>query len=187
MDANEAELIRRFQAGEKESFDDLMIMFQDRALSLAWHLVGNRDDALDLVQEAFLKMYRVLPRWEPRASLFTWLYRVILNQARDRGTRMSRRGWISLERIADPADPAPGLAPSAGMETSETLSRIAAAVDNLPSRQKEVFVLRHYQGLQLKEIAETLGRSLGGVKANLHHAVRKLRAELVDLLEGESE
>lgn len=185
MGPEESELIGRYQAGEEALFEELMKLFQDRALSLAWHLTGSRDDALDIVQEAFIRMHRVLPRWEGRASLFTWLYRVITNLARDRIKRISRRGWVSLEVLPEPPDLSAASAPPRRLMASETGARIIRAVGELPPRQREVFVLRHYEGMTLKEIAEIKGRSLGSVKANLFQALRKLRRSLGDLAGGE--
>ncbi len=181
MPAGEAELIRRFQSGEREVFDELMIRFQEKALALAYYRTGHREDALDIVQEAFVRMYAVLPKWKPRASLFTWLYRVIVNLAFDRARKQVRSGEVSLERLPPPADHRRARDPRVSLEGKETGKRIREAVSALPEGQRDVFVLRHYGGLKLKEIAAARGCTVGAVKANLFQALGKLRRELEDL------
>jgi len=181
MPAGEAELIRSFQAGEEKAFDDLMILFQERALKLAYFRTGHKDDALDIVQEAFIRLYGALPSWKPRASLFTWLYRVIVNLAVDRSRERSRAGETSLENLPPPADTRRVNQPRSALEGKEIGRRIEAAVAGLPAGQRDVFVMRHYGGMKLKEISAARGCSPGAVKANLFQALRKLRSELEDI------
>lgn len=181
MPAGEDELIRRFQSGESQVFDDLMTLFEERALALAYYRSRNREDALDIVQEAFIRLYAVLPDWKPQASLFTWLYRVIVNLACDRGRSRARAGEISLEKVPLPADLSRRSHPRNFLEGKEIGERIELAVAALPEGQREVFVLRHSGGMSMKEIAVARDCSVGAVKANLFQALRKLRRELEDL------
>ncbi len=178
MIEGEEELIRRFQAGDRETFDEIMRLFQEKALALAYYRTGHREDARDIVQEAFIRMHTVLPHWKPKASLFTWLYRVIVNLSVDRGREMSRKGTIPLDDLAPPSDPKQHHHPRSALEGKETAALIERAVASLPPKQRDVFVLRQYQGFPLKEIARIQGCSLGAVKANLFQALRKLRDEL---------
>lgn len=176
----EQALIRRFQDGATGVFDDIMKLFQERAISLAYYRTGSRDDALDIVQEAFIRMYKVLPAWKPKASLFTWLYRVIVNLSVDRGRALSLAGKVSLDDIPEPSDEKNRHNPRAVLEGKETATLIEGAVAELPPKQRDVFVLRQYQHLRLKEIAQIQGCSVGAVKANLFQALRKLRVSLKD-------
>ncbi|MFH1039092.1 MAG: RNA polymerase sigma factor [PVC group bacterium] len=180
MIEGEQELIRRFQAGDTGTFDDIMRLFQEKALSLAYFRTGHREDALDIVQEAFIRMYAVLPGWKMKASLFTWLYRVIINLSVDRGREMIRKRKISLDDLPPPADPKQHHHPRSSLEGKETGALIERAVASLPVKQRDVFVLRQYQGLPLKEIARIQGCSVGAVKANLFQALKKLRVSLYD-------
>ena len=175
---DEQVLVRRFQDGETQVFDDIMKLFQERALSLAYYRTGRREDALDIVQDAFIRMYKVLPGWQPKASLFTWLYRVIVNLSVDRGRALARTGKVSLDNIPEPSEKKNSHNPRAVLEGKETATVIEEAVAQLPPKQRDVFILRQYQHLRLKEIAQIQGCSVGAVKANLFQALRKLRVSL---------
>jgi len=91
----ELRLIRAFQAGETSAFDALVEDFRTRAYSLAYQWTQNREDALDVCQDVFLRMHRALPKWSARASIFTWLYRVIVNRAIDVKRKRARRRTVS--------------------------------------------------------------------------------------------
>ena len=173
-------LVRRFQDGDTGVFDDIMKLFQEKALSLAYYRTGSREDALDIVQEAFVRMYKVLPNWKPKASLFTWLYRVIVNLSVDRGRELARAGKVALDELPEPLDSKGYHNPRLVLEGKETGAIIARAVAALPPKQRDVFVLRQYQHLRLKEIAQIQGCSVGAVKANLFQALQKLRVDLKD-------
>ncbi|MEA1927167.1 MAG: RNA polymerase sigma factor [Candidatus Auribacterota bacterium] len=173
-------LVRQFQDGDTRVFDEIMKLFQDRALSLAYYRTGSREDALDIVQESFIRMYKMLPGWKPKASLFTWLYRVIVNLAVDRGRALKKAGKVALDDLPEPSDEKDYHNPRAVLEGKETAVVIEEAVARLPPKQRDVFVLRQYQHLSLKEIAQIQETSVGAVKANLFQALRKLRISLTD-------
>ena len=133
---------------------------------------------LDIVQEAFIRLYRVLSEWKPKAAVYTWLYRVIVNLSIDRSRKKSRRPRISLDSMPPPRETRRDHNPRAALEGKEIGRAVDRAVAELPEKQKTVFILRHFHGLPLKEIAAVQECSLGAVKANLYHALRKLRKEL---------
>jgi RNA polymerase sigma-70 factor (ECF subfamily) len=183
----ELKLIRAFRAGETAAFDALVEGFRTKAYSLAYQWTQNREDALDVCQETFLKLYRALPTWSARASIFTWLYRVIVNRAIDMKRKRVRRKTVSADaqrehaegRVPEPA--ASGLADPERLASSRELEgRIRGAVMALPPKQQQVFVLRHFEDLPLRQIAAIQQTSLGAVKATLFQAVRKVREALAD-------
>jgi len=180
----ELELIRKFQSGDTGSFDTLVEMFKKKSYNLAYQWTNNQEDALDILQDAFIKMYKVLFKWKPGSSLFTWLYRVIINQAIDLNRRKGRIKFISTSRIEDEVEKDIDLQaseldrPDVRTEAGELGMQIHNAVMNLSQRQKEIFILKHYQGHSLKEIAEILECSIGTIKSSLFQAIRKLRDEL---------
>jgi RNA polymerase sigma-70 factor (ECF subfamily) len=191
----ELRLIEGFRAGDAGAFDALVEDFRAKAYSLAYRWTQNREDALDVCQDAFLRLYRALPNWSARASVFTWLYRVIINRAIDMKRKRVRRKTVSAdagwkagagqkpgdeERVLPEAQ-ASGLAnPERLVSSKELAGRIREAVMRLPPKQQQVFVLRHFEDLPLKEIAAIQQTSLGAVKATLFQAVRKLRDMLAD-------
>lgn len=158
MSEGEQVLVRRFQDGETGVFDDIMKLFQERALSLAYYRTGSREDALDIVQEAFIRMYKTLPVWKPKASLFTWLYRVIVNLSVDRVRALVKAGKVPLDNISEPSDEKIHHNQRAVLEGKETATVIEEAVAELPPKQRDVFVLRQYQHLRLKEIDQRVFR-----------------------------
>jgi len=179
--ARETELIKAYQAGESAAFDQLVELYRHRAYSLAYKWVENREDALDICQEAFLRMYRALGKWRPKSSIFTWLYRVIINLAIDLKRKQSRERAVPLEseggNSSQGALPVAsrGIGPRRAADLRELSRSIYQAAMLLPKRQQKAFVLRFYQGLQIKEIAQIMRCSEGAVKASLFQAVRKMR------------
>jgi len=187
MIPGERELIERFQAGETEVFDDIMRQLQSRAVSLAYRWTGRKEDAFDIAQEAFIRLWRALPAWKVRASLSTWLYRVVTNLAIDHLRRRNRLREVNLEAVAPPPERSRKHHPREALSGEETGEMVKRAVAELPERQRAVFILRHYQDLSLKEIARVQGCSLGAVKANLFQALKKLRNSLQDYYSLEAE
>ncbi len=182
--ARETELIEAFRAGDNGAFDQLVDLYKQRAYSLAYRWVENREDALDICQEAFLRMYKAIPNWRPRSSIFTWLYRVIINLCIDLRRKKCRQASVPLG--GEDGDPSRGFVPLASPDSSpwrvadrkELRRTIHRAAMRLPKRQQKAFLLRFYQGLQMREIAEIMQCSVGAAKASLFHAVRKMRKML---------
>jgi len=181
-------LVERFQDGEVGAFDELVIRYQDKIYRLAYSFVHNREDALDLSQEAFLRAFQALERFERKAAFYSWLYRITTNLCIDFLRNRSRTKSVSLD--AEAAYLPNGLirgykqySPTKYVEEKELQQHIVNAVSTLSPKQREVFVLRHWDGLQIKEIANAIGRSEGTVKAHLFHAVRNLRKQLAEYLE----
>jgi RNA polymerase sigma-70 factor (ECF subfamily) len=179
--AREIELITAYKNGESGAFDQLVDLFRQRAYGLAYRWVENREDALDICQEAFVRMYKALETWRPQSSIFTWLYRVIINLSIDLRRKKSREKCVRLEggeddplrEIVTPVSLEPS--PWRAMDLKELRRSVHEAAMQLPKRQQKVFVLRFYGGLQLREIADVMQCSVGATKASLFHAVRKMR------------
>ncbi len=146
-------------------------------------IFAQREDALDVVQEAFVKVFQAASRWDGSADAGPWLSRVTVNLSIDRWRRNKRRGQtfsplIEGDHLDVLADHRP--APDRGVEGRESGERLAVALRALPERQRAVVVLRHYQELSLEEIATTLGMSLGTVKSSLHRALHRMRDTLTE-------
>jgi RNA polymerase sigma-70 factor (ECF subfamily) len=153
--------------------------------TLALHLLGDRDEALDLSQEVFLRVFRTLPSFRGQSALKTWIYRIVINQARNRQRfwrRRRRADQISLDQHVaehgEPKQPGDGSSPDRAFARKELASRLWAALNALPFEQRSVVVLREVDGLSYDEIAFSLGVAIGTVKSRLTRARQALRQEL---------
>lgn len=182
MDKNEWKIIRRFQVGDESAFDELVKDFEKRLYNLAWQWTNNKEDALDICQNAFIKLYKILGKWKPESSLYTWLYRVVINMAIDLGRKKIRQRQVPLSSARDRADrelpDTKTSDPFSALDNQELRENIQTAIASLPVRQQKAFVLKHLHGLAIKEIAEIMRCSEGAVKAHTFQATRKLRKRL---------
>lgn len=193
VDAREARLrdaVEAVRRGEQHRFDEIVAELGSQVHATAWRMTQNADDAMDVAQEAFVRMYHALGAWRGNSRFSTWAHRIVLNTAVDYLRRQARhyRGRVELPQGADNEDPfeppewagitEPMAAKS--FENEELRGAILKAVDRLSGNQKRCFLLRYYQDLGIHEIAETLGTSDGTVKRHLFRATRKLRELLKD-------
>jgi RNA polymerase sigma-70 factor (ECF subfamily) len=180
----EALLLERLREGDAACFEDLVRAEGPRAIRLAHRLVGNRADAEEIAQDAFLRFFAGIKKFRGECSVGTWLYRTVTRLAIDHLRRERLRHQLFFfrkeEDDAEPMDYVADTRPDPGecLSSAETGRRLTRAMQKLPSRQRAVFVLRHQEGLPLKEIAGLLGLEQGTVKAHLHRAVTRLRGEL---------
>ena len=170
-------LVKRFQAGEIEAFDEIVHRYRRIIYRTAYYFTHNCEDADDISQEVFLKVFKSLSRFRGSSTFDTWLWRITMNTCIDHlrkqpdAEALDASSYISHKYNA-------GICrelPDSPMEMAELRSVISKAVRRLPSKQKSVFILRHYEDLSLDEIAKTLTCAVGTVKANLFHARRNLR------------
>jgi RNA polymerase sigma-70 factor (ECF subfamily) len=182
LPTDERTLVRRAQAGDIEAFGALVSQYMRRAYYAALGLVGSHDDALDLSQEAFSRAFRARMSLDPNRSFYTWLYtilrRLCFNFLRDRKAQSQKlaeaAGWLAEEARARVAAQSPVRA----AELAELRSRVAGAIEQLPDRQREVLVLKEFEGLRYREIAELLGIPIGTVMSRLYAARRQLAGRL---------
>lgn len=184
------QLIRAAQGGDEEAFRMLMERYRNRAFGVAVGIVRDPDDALDVVQESFIKVYYGLKDFRFGSNFYTWFYRLLVNQAIDRWRKSSRSPSVPLEetRLAeDDSPPESGIFPrtpedlAQNAQLSEALSR---AIGALPPYHRAVIVLREVDGLPYEEIATVLKVSVGTVMSRLHYARAKLREALKGFREG---
>lgn len=181
----EATLISRCATGDEVACTELVNEHQRMVYQLGLHLLGDPDEALDLSQEVFLNVFRTIGRFRGQSALRTWIYRIAVNQVRNRQRwwkRRHRAQQISLEeRIESKGDlPAPNVLeePDRMFGRKELASRIAAALKSLPFEQRTAVILREVDGLSYEEIAYTLDVAVGTVKSRLTRAREALRAQL---------
>ena len=182
-------LLERIRAGDEAGFETLMRQHAAKVVGLATRLLGDRNEAEDLAQEAFLRLHRALPGFRGESSIATWLYRTTTRLAIDQLRRERRKRKLfffrqhdddpdPLETVSDPRSN-----PGRDLQTHQAMQCLRQGLNKLSARQRAVFVLRHHEGLPLQEIANLLGLETGTVKAHLHRAVTTLRLELADVYE----
>jgi RNA polymerase sigma-70 factor (ECF subfamily) len=181
--ADDETLVRRVRQGDDAAYADIVARHQQRIVRVAYRITGSHEEALDVAQEVFLKAYRKLDAWRPHGPFGGWLLRLAVNQAIDHRRRVSRHAderTTGLDRA--PAAMAPrtdrGDTYALRMEID---ARVREALTKLSEAQRTVFMLRHYEGLALNEIAPVMGSSVGSVKVHLFRAVRRLRVLLSDM------
>jgi RNA polymerase sigma-70 factor (ECF subfamily) len=181
-------LVAQFKSGSQKAFDELMKRYERRIFGYLLRSVRNYEDAEELTLEVFFKAYRALGSWEPKAKFSTWLYTIASNLSIDYHRSKSRKPVFMLEDedVIEKRLVATDISsnPEKHLEDKECGRIIREAVDELSSKQKAVFMLTRYEGLQIKEVAETLGLAEGTVKIHLHRAMKKLQTILRPLWEN---
>jgi RNA polymerase sigma-70 factor (ECF subfamily) len=185
LGSREAVLIERCAGGDELACAELVAEHQRMVQQLALNLLGDRDEALDLSQEVFLRVFRTIRTFRGQSQLRTWIYRIVVNQARNR-QRWWRRRFRSqqvsldqhLEQHGDRLAGRDQVTPDRMFAQKQLATKLKDALDNLPFDQRTAIVLREVDGLSYDEIAFSLGLSLGTVKSRLTRARQALRAEL---------
>jgi RNA polymerase sigma-70 factor, ECF subfamily len=189
MDATEAAaVLARARQGDSDAFRTLVERHSRSVFRLAFRMTGNEQDAEDVVQEALLRAYRQLGRFESRANFGTWLYRIVANCSVDlmraKQARHDQTRSEALETVAEvsPVD-APG--PERLAESAEIHRRVQTALGMLSPLERAAFTLRHYEGRSIDEIGRTLGLGTSAAKHSVFRAVKKLRGVLQPLRSGQ--
>jgi len=182
-------LIRAAQRGDQDAFEQLVRAYDQSVLRLAMNLLRSPEDARDVYQEAFLRVYRNLHNFRFDCSFHTWLYRIVTNicldQLRKRKVRKEDSSVMEtpdgpLDRMDSFEEEAPEADPERSMWNRQLKERIDGALQGLTPRERMVFELRHYQGLRLRNIGEILGATEEAAKNCLFRATQKMRAVLGD-------
>lgn len=171
-------LMLNIAKGDERAFRLLAARYAVRATGLARRITGNSADAEEIVQEALLRVWINAPRWRPQAAFRTWFYRIVFNLCLN---RKRRAPFYPLEAAGDPPDPAPDA--GARMEQDQTRRRVAAAIAELPERQRAAIVLTYEEDLGNAEAADVLGSSVSAFEALLVRAKRQLREKLGAILD----
>jgi RNA polymerase sigma-70 factor, ECF subfamily len=180
----EAALIQRCAAGDESAFAELVAEHQRMVVQLAMNLLGDRDEALDLSQDVFIRVFRTIGQFRGQSALRTWIYRIAVNQARNRHRfwrRRRRSDQVSLDaHVEAHGDFQCGAesGPDRILAQKELAARLQDALDALPFDQRTAIVLREVDGLSYDEIAFSLGVAVGTVKSRLTRARQTLRAGL---------
>ncbi len=187
--ARDWELVGRSAAGDLDAFDELVTKYQKKVYGIIFGIVHQSEDALDIAQEVFLKVFRQLGRFSGKSSFFTWLYRITVNMAIDHQRRKKRISEVEYDDEIAKEDVTgsahllrPELTPEEALSRKELSEIVLEAIELLPEEQRAVLTLREIEGLSYKEIARVLKCSTGTVMSRLHYGRRKLREKLRDYL-----
>ena len=187
MDTDEAALIERCRAGDLAAFEPLVEKYRQRAYRLAYNVLRDPDEAWDVAQDAFIRAFQALPSFRGDAAFYTWLFRIVMNVARDRARQHAARGRaFGTERVDekewDRILVDQGTAPDANATQVEERERIGRALATLSEPHRAIIILSDLEGLSYREIAEVLNIPMGTVMSRLHNARRRLRDALGPLL-----
>ncbi len=183
---SDEELLAEHVAGERAALEELFRRYRQAAYRVALRLLGNEADALDAVQDGFVKVLTHLSAFQGRSSFKTWLLRVVSNAALDLGRQRRRRSEVKPGREQD-AEVGAALVyddPMAGLERADLRRLINAGLARLPEPQRQTFVLHVDADLSYREVAEAMGISIGTVMSRLYYARQKLRAYLAPLVKS---
>ncbi|MGQ0552374.1 MAG: RNA polymerase sigma factor [Planctomycetota bacterium] len=176
----DAALVARLRAGEEAACREFVDAYRDRILSVVSRILGSSEQSEDLAQETFLKAFRAIDRFEGQSALFTWLYRIAVNTARDELSTRRRRPTHSIEGadgpLVEPEDTGDG--PAERLVREERIRAVRAALERLPEPFRTTLILRDMEGNSYEQVAEILGISIGTVESRIFRARCKLRVLL---------
>ncbi|NLH49805.1 MAG: sigma-70 family RNA polymerase sigma factor [Myxococcales bacterium] len=187
--------MERFLGGDQRAFEELVLRYQRRVFNLSLRFVRVPEEAQEVTQEIFVKLFRSLGSFRGEAKFSTWLYMVAVNHCRNRLKYLNRRHYFtgeSLDPMPDGEDDGPVRQyaaadpdPNDRVTAKETRQAVRRAIDQLSDDHREAIILRDLQGLSYEEIAEITGQSLGTVKSRIHRARSELAISLRPFVDAE--
>jgi RNA polymerase sigma-70 factor (ECF subfamily) len=184
MPETEQQLVRKAQNGDRDAFQNIVGQYKKMVYFLAWDIAGNHQDAEDITQDVFIKVFRHFHKYSADSKFSSWLYRIAVNASIDALRQRNRKKEDPVEDFGSVGESTqPWINEKAHNPESQTdhtnvQHQIEKALNQLAPREKTVFVMRHYNDFPLKEIAEILHLSSGSVKSYLFRAVQKIQKEL---------
>jgi RNA polymerase sigma-70 factor (ECF subfamily) len=184
-----AAIVRDILAGNRDAFEEIVFLYRDQVHATAWQITHDAEDAMDVAQEVFVRVYRALGSFKGNSRFSTWLHRIILNTCMDhvRREKRHRQGKVELDAEEDGEDRPKHREPSVPHTQRETVYahelqvQVLEALKLISARQRQVFLLRYYQELSLEEIGEVLRCSPGTIKRHLYRAQMRLKELLKDI------
>lgn len=175
VELDDKQLLELYRTGQADKmFNEMVRRYHSRIYWVARRMVKSHEDADDIAQEVFVRAYQSLDAFRGDSAIYTWLYRIAVNLS------INHLRKAKVRKLVDIADYIPFLAKAADQDTDvvhkENVSLIEEAIETLPQKQKMVFIMRYYDEMPYEQISAILGTSVGGLKANFHHAVKKVTA-----------
>ena len=166
--AEERRLIQAIQAGDQAAFETLVKNYEQKIYWIAFNLLNHTEDAKDVAQEAFLRVYRSIDRFDLKYNFYTWLYRIVVNLSIDRLRKKGKQNAVSIEEF--PTDPPVDSTPEDAMRNSETGEKIFEVLDGMPEKYKTVILLRDLHEMGCEEISKVIGCTNATTRWRLHRA-----------------
>ena len=181
MNREETEMISRCQQGDQEALKEIFDNYHKKVYRIAYGVVRQREEALDVVQEVFIKLFRSIKNFKGRSHFYTYLYRMVMNTAIDHKRKAGKQFMSSLneEGSFEPPDEAEK-GPERILLQKELEERVNLAMDKLPAEQKAALIFRDVEGLSYQEMAEAMGCSIGTVMSRLHYGRKRMQESLKD-------
>ena len=186
-EVKEEVLVQRAQKGDIDAFDELMRRHQGKIYALTYNMTGNKQDAEDLVQEVFLKGFKVIDRFKGKSSFYTWIYRIAVNRAINFVKRRRNRMALSLNNVDHGVETDEAYVELSSRESpfrdatlSELQEKLNAALQTLSEKHRAVVIMHDIQGIPHDEIGKVMGCSPGTIRSRLFYARQQLQAELAE-------
>jgi len=195
LENSDAQCIERFLSGETKAYEELVLRYQDRIYYLALRYLRQADEAQEVTQEIFVKVYQAIKTFRGEAKFSTWLFQVAVNHCKNRIKYLRRRHFYTRESLDQTADgesdqpqrqyAADTPDPTAAVQSGEIQRLVRQAIDELSEDHREAIILRDLQDLSYEEIAEITGQPVGTIKSRIHRARLELAAKLKPFVEAE--
>jgi RNA polymerase sigma-70 factor (ECF subfamily) len=176
------EIIANVKKGDQAAFRRLVEEYRQQAFSMAFRILCDQEEARDVVQDSFIKIWQKIETFDMKEKFSTWLYKIVANSAIDRMRQIKRHNLVSLEKAIGTIDRINLDVTQTEVDNKETARLIVWISDGLPEKQKMVFILRDLQGVDSLEVQQILNLSETSVKSNLYHARRAIREKLLILI-----
>ena len=181
MKREETEIISRCQQGDQEALKEIFDKYHKRVYRIAYGVVRQREEALDVVQEVFIKLFRSIRNFKGRSHFYTYLYRMVMNTAIDHKRKVGKQFISSLDEEGsfEPSEEAER-GPERVLLQKELEEKVKLAMDKLPDEQRAALIYRDVEGLSYQEMAEAMGCSIGTVMSRLHYGRKRMQELLKD-------
>ena len=184
MNHEETAMISRCQQGDQEALKEIFDKYHKKVYRIAYGVVRQREEALDIVQEVFIKLFRSIKNFKGRSQFYTYLYRMVMNTAIDHARKAGKQFISSLDEEGsfEPSDNIEK-GPERVLLQKELEERVKSAMDKLPAEQKAALIFRDVEGLSYQEMAEAMGCSIGTVMSRLHYGRKRVQELLKDYVD----
>jgi len=181
VNPEETEMVSRCQQGDQEALKEIFDKYHKKVYSIAYGVVRQREEALDVVQEVFIKLFRSIKNFKGRSHFYTYLYRMVMNTAIDHARKTGKHFISSLDEEGsfEPSDEVEK-GPERILLQKELEERVKRAMEKLPAEQRTALIFRDVEGLSYQEMAEAMGCSIGTVMSRLHYGRKRMQELLKD-------